>query len=447
MDVNIAVSRNDPGATWRLPRPARNAALIDDLVLDGTEKGIPGHVALRLADIGAQGWNLLKGDLPLPAALIRRDRLVANAAWMREFTRANGLEIAPHGKTTMAPQLFALQFSAGAWAITVATSQQMLVAARFGAPRIVMANQPTGRANIDACFSVLAEPDGPALHVLADSLDGVAALAAGARRQPKARPLGVLVEMGVAGGRTGARSRETALAVARAVAAAPGLVLAGIECFEGILPDVPAVDRLLDDVVAIAEVAAREGLFAGGGSIVLSAGGSSFYDRVGERFSAIDLGGRPLIRLIRSGCYLTHDDLGYEAAYRRILAETRLRLPPGRLEPALEIWAAVQSRPEPGKTILTMGKRDVSHDAGMPVPLKWFRPGAMARPEPMPRGHAVTGLNDQHCHMGTPGESPLAAGDLVGFGIGHPCTCFDKWRVMLVVDEDYRVLDALRTYF
>ncbi len=114
--------------------------------------------------------------------------------------------------------------------------------------------------------------------------------------------------------------------------------------------------------------------------------------------------------------------------------ETALRLPPGGSKPALEVWAYVQSRPESGRTILTMGKRDVSYDASLPVPLHWYRPGAMVRPEPMPRGHAVLALNDQHCHLGTPGESPLQVGDMVGFGIGHPCTTFDKWGLLMVVD-------------
>jgi D-serine dehydratase len=398
---------------------------------------------VRLGEVGAQGWNLLRGDLPLPAAVLHRSRLVANAAWMKALTEANGLRLAPHGKTTMAPQLFALQLEAGAYAITVATTQQLAVARRFGVKRVVLANQPVGRPAIDACFAALRELE---LYCLADSPEGVAALAEGARRAESSRPLRVLVEVGVAGGRTGARTLEGALAVARAVAAAPGLVLAGIECFEGILPDIPAVDRLLDAVLALADSCAAEGLF-GDGPIVLSAGGSAFYDRVGERFAPVRFGGRETIRLLRSGCYLTHDSLGYDAAYRRILEEARLALPPGRLEPALEVWAHVQSRPEPGRTILTMGKRDVSHDSGLPVPLLWFRPGAMERPQPMPRGHAVLALNDQHCHLGTPGESPLAIGDMVAFGIGHPCTTFDKWGLLMVVDADYTVVDAVKTFF
>ncbi len=431
-----------------LPLPPRSGEALAGSLIDATVKGVPASAGeLRLGEVGGRGWNLLRGDLPLPAAVLHLERLRANSAWMKAFTDANGLALAPHGKTTMAPQLFALQLEAGAWGITVATVQQLAVCRRFGIPRVLLANQPVGNAAIDACFAAIEGDGAIELHCLADSLAGVAMLAAGVRRRGTGRALGVLVEVGAAGARTGTRSREEALTVARAVAAAPGLALTGIECFEGVLPDVPAVDRLLDEVIAVAESCAAENLFADSEPIVLSAGGSAFFDRVGERFGPARLGGRVVLKVLRSGCYLTHDSLGYAAAHERILRETSLTLPPRRLEPALEVWAYVQSRPEPGRTLLTIGKRDVSHDAGLPVPLRWFRPGGMATPELMPPGHTVLALNDQHCHLGTPGESSLAVGDMVAFGIGHPCTTFDKWGLLMVIDAEHTVVDAVRTFF
>lgn len=434
----------------RLPLPPRNGEDIAGVRLDALTKGIPASEGqLRLAEVGARGWNIFRGDVPLPAAVMRADVLSANNDWMRRFLAANGLSIAPHGKTTMAPQLYAMQLAAGAWAITVATTQQMAVARHFGFPRVILANEPTGRAAIDACFSAIGEADGFELHVLADSLECVAALAEGARRAGGAgRALGVLVEMGVPGGRTGARTREEALAVARAVVAAPGLALTGIECFEGILPDTQAVDAMLDDVLSVAASAVAEGMLPPGGPVVLSAGGSAFYDRVGERFGPAVFGDRPVIKVIRSGCYLTHDAIGYEHAHQRILRETRLVLPEGRLRPALEVWAHVQSRPEPGKAILTAGKRDVSHDSHLPVATAWFRPdGSMAGPEALPGGHVVSALNDQHAHFTVPPDSPLRVGDMVSLGIAHPCTTFDKWDVLLVIDAQGDVIDAVKTFF
>jgi D-serine dehydratase len=445
----MALTRDEPriaAAAGRLPRPRRNADAIDDWRLDGTVKGFPASLGeLPLGDVAARKLNVLAGDVPLPACVIRRSRMLANSTWMREFTRANGIEIAPHGKTTMAPQLFALQLQAGAWAISVATSQQLMVAAKFGVPRVIVANQPTGRAVIDACFAAVAQ--GVELLVLADSVGVIDALAEGALRSGSEGEIGILVELGAMGARTGARSAEDALAVARAATRAKGLRLRGFECFEGVLSNTEAVDLLLRQVLAAAEAAVAENLISAGEKVILSAGGTAFFDRVGEIFRTADLGGRERVVVIRSGCYLTHDEIGYNLAYERILAETKLKLPEGRLFGAMEVWASVQSRPERNRCLMTMGKRDVSYDSGMPVPLKWHRPGRELVAAPMPRGHAVTALNDQHAYLGTPGESPLAVGDMVGFGIGHPCTTFDKWQLIWIVDDDYVVVDAIRTFF
>jgi D-serine dehydratase len=430
------------------PLPRLRLETLEAMPFDALTKGLPfGAGGITPAEVGARGWNLLAGDLPFPAAVIRSEVLHANSRWMAAFTAANGLRIAPHGKTPMAPHLFDIQAADGAWAITAATAQQVAVCRRVGVARVILANQPVGRVTVEYLVSTLSGPDRIELYCLADSPEGVAALAEAVRAAPPPadNPLRVLVEMGVPDGRTGARDRATAMAVARAVAATPGLALAGVECFEGILPDTDAVGRLIDEVVVVAHALDADGLVPRDRPMLLTAGGSSFFDRVGEGFAAAGFD-RPVLKVLRSGCYLTHDTMGYARAFDRIRAETSLKLPPGGLEPALEVWALVQSRPEPGRAILTMGKRDVGYDAGLPLPVRWFRAG-MEAPAPMPAGHVVVALNDQHAHMTLPADSPLAYGDMVGFGIGHPCTTFERWQLIWLVDEDYRVHHALRTFF
>ena len=426
----------------------------DERPLDAVEKGVPGHAGMvPLEATGAQNWNLLREDLPLPVAVLKQDALLHNVRWMQRFVEASGATIAPHGKTTMSPALFDLQLAAGAWAITVATVHQLQVARHFGYSRIVMANQLVGRSGIDYVMQELKRDPAFEFWCLADSIENVTRLAEAAHRVAPGRPLRLLVEMGYAGGRTGCRDRETALTVARAIAAAsPHLALGGIEGFEGLMHGgTPAestglVDSFLDRLAALATDCAREELFAPG-EVLLSAGGSIYYDLVAARLRAVDIG-RPTRVVLRSGCYITHDDI----LYRRVFEALRLRRPElaamnGGLRPALEVWAYVLSRPEPEKAILGFGKRDASYD-DPPVPLKWYRPGQdIAVPGPLPSGHRVTHLNDQHCHMVIPADSPLAVGDMVAFGISHPCLTFDKWRVMHVMDDDYTCVSALRTYF
>ena len=104
--------------------------------LDAATKGYPlSSPALPISAIGAQRWSLFAGDLPLPLAVIRDSALAHNHAWMRDFTASTGVLLAPHGKTTMAPQIFAQQLAAGAWGMTVANVQQLAICARFGAAK------------------------------------------------------------------------------------------------------------------------------------------------------------------------------------------------------------------------------------------------------------------------------------------------------------------------
>ena len=425
---------------------------LDGLLLDHRTKGIPGGTApFPLGAIGAKRWNMLREDMTLPVAVLKDAALSHNGAWMRQFLDASGAAIAPHGKTTMSPQLFARQLADGAWAMTLATIQQVQVARDFGVGRIVLANQLVGRQAIRYVVDELKRAPDFDFYCLVDSAANVASLAAGVREAGLGRPLQVLLEGGYPGGRTGCRNLAAALYVARAVkAAGPALALRGVEGFEGLFHGATAAEtaaevaRFLDFLVAIAVEAARKDLFAPG-RLILSAGGSAFYDMVARRFGAAGID-RDIMVLTRSGCYLTHDSVLYREAFADLVARSpELGAAGPGLMPALEVWAYVQSRPEPGKVLLTMGKRDVSYDE-LPVPLAWCRPGD-ARSRPVGGGHVVTGLNDQHCHMTVPAASPLQVGDMVGFGVSHPCLTFDKWPVLYVVDDDYTVTGAVRTFF
>jgi len=420
--------------------------------VDPTTKGWPAGPGLPLRDVGRQGWNLLRGDLPLPVALIKASALSHNSRWMRRFLDHFGVAICPHGKTTMAPQLFARQLADGAWGITVATVQQLRVCRRFGVQRVVLANQLVGRQAICEVLTELRADPVFWFACLVDSQETVEQLAAEARSFGHDRSLQVLLEGGYPGGRTGCRTVEQALAVARAAAAAPELALIGVEGFEGLIArPTPAetaatVEAFLAFLVEVARACAAQDLFAPG-RILLSAGGSAFFDQVARAFRAAGLE-REVEVVLRSGCYLTHDS----KMYRQFFDQLRDRGPEidsfgDGLQAALELWAYVQSTPEPGLAIATLGKRDVSFDAHMPVPEQWFRPGVHARPQPLGAGFEVVGLNDQHAHLALPDDSPLRVGDMLSFGISHPCTTFDKWQLLYVVDGDYRVIEGIRTFF
>ncbi|UWU89091.1 amino acid deaminase [Bradyrhizobium sp. CB1015] len=417
------------------------------------EKGVPPTSEnILLDDVPKQGWEILREDLPLPLAVIRESALRHNSAWMKRFLSAQNVRFAPHGKTTMAPDLFGLQIADGAWAITLSTTHQIRVARAFGHSRIFLANQLVGRAAIEFALSEIRNDPDFEFYCLVDDAENAKSIARQASMMRLPRAVNVLVELGYPGGRTGCRSVAQAFDLARVVAATAGLSLAGIEGFEGLLNSPqPAeaaakVEAFLDCMVDLAERCAAEHLFSVDEPI-LSAGGSSYFDIVAAKLKQARLG-RPHHVVLRSGCYITHDAMMYTRAFERL----RERSPAivGNDEgfrPALEVWSYVQSRPEPQKAILGLGKRDISPDEP-PVALSWYRPNSgMGRPLPIPPEHKVTGLNDQHCHMTLPASSQLSVGDMVALGISHPCLTFDKWRIVHMVDDDYRITRSLRTYF
>jgi D-serine dehydratase len=429
-----------------------NLAPILAETLDAATKGYPPSTpALRISAIGAQRWGLLAGDLPLPQAVIRDSALAHNHAWMRDFTASTGVLLAPHGKTTMAPQIFAQQLAAGAWGITVANVQQLGICVRFGVRRVIMANQLLGAAEVGAVIRLVEAHADLEFHFLIDSQAQLVSIENLAASQRMSRKLTALVELGVPGGRTGSRTYEEALAVARNVAASKIVALSGLECYEGLqvtgdsARDEQTVAELMRRVKDVALACDREGLFAGP-TIILTAGGSAAFDIV-ARDLPMQLS-KPVLTILRSGCYITHDS-GF---YNRMLEGVKARsgaawqARPG-LQAALEVWSQVQSCPEPGLAILTMGKRDASFDLEMPIVSKRYRPGTDTTPQPVPASWKIANMNDQHAYLRFSTDAAPQVGDLVGCGISHPCTTFDKWRALFTVDDDYRVTGAIRTFF
>jgi D-serine dehydratase len=427
---------------------------LDDQILQPGTKGLPLTAPLRQGAIGVQGWNVLQADTSFPVAVLKLSALRHNLDWMARFCSHFGATLAPHGKTTMSPQLFGAQLANGAWGITLASATQVRLAHRFGVRRVLLANQLVARADIHSVLQLMQDDPGFELFALVDSDAGVARLSQAVCAHGLARPLPLLVELGLTGKRAGCRTPQAALALARAVAHAPGLRLAGIEGYEGLLvsddgaADVGAVNDFVGQLVALARQADSERLF-GGPELLLSAGGSAYFDLVARGFAGLGALSLPLRAVLRSGCYLTSD----HGSYQRLIGALKLRestLANDGLRPALEVWSVVQSRPEPTLAILSMGKRDASYDVELPIALCTHRPGP-GLPTALPPGCAIVNMNDQHAYLRLPeGDAigdTLAVGDLVGCGISHPCTTFDKWPLLLAVDDDYRVRHAINTFF
>jgi D-serine dehydratase len=400
--------------------------------------------AIEPGQAAALGWNLLREDLSLPAAVLYKDKLEHNLRWMQEFAGAYGLKLAPHGKTTMAPRLFEMQLESGAWGITLATAHQTLVAWRHGVRRVLMANQLVGRRNMAIVSELLADPDF-SFYCLVDSAELVELLSAFFRE--RGQRLNVLVEVGVMGGRAGVRNDQQLERLLAAIDRSCGaVVLSGVEVYEGVLNDEKEVRALLKRAVDTTRRLLAERRDARS-PFLLSGAGSSWYDVVAEEFSAAGFG--PEVEIVlRPGCYLTHDAGHYREAQTRILRCNPVARDIGsNLECALHIWAYIQSVPEPGRAIVGLGRRDAAFDSGLPVPALYFSPGRDAAPAPAPAHWKLSRIMDQHAFLEVHPEDGVGPGDMVGFNICHPCLTFDKWRAIPVVDSEFRVVEVVQTFF
>ncbi|MFF8869107.1 amino acid deaminase [Streptomyces massasporeus] len=410
--------------------------------VDHRFKGLPPDAdGLTVAELAGQRRNLFTGDFATPVLALSAERLEHNLKLMETYAARHGLAFAPHGKTSMAPQLFQRQIEHGAWGITLAVPHQVRVARAFGTRRVFLANELVDAAALRWIASELdADPDFE-LICYVDSVRGVELMDAALRDAGATRPVDVVVELAAGeGARTGVRTETGCAAVADAVAGTRTLRLVGVAGYEGEVPkaDPERVTAWLRRLVALAADFDKAGRFAGLDEIVVSAGGSAWFDAVAEVFAEIPELSLPVLKLLRSGAYVSHDD----GHYRKLTPFNRVP-EEGALEPAFRLWTQVVSRPSAEQAFVNAGKRDAAYDLDLPFAQVIRRDGA-ERPA---TGVSVTALSDQHAWLATTPEADLEVGDWVGLGLSHPCTSFDKWQLIPVAEADGTVVDYVRTFF
>ncbi|MGW4165576.1 amino acid deaminase [Streptomyces sp. WAC 01325] len=410
--------------------------------VDHRFKGLPPDAdGLTVAQLAAQRRNLFTGGFATPVLALSAERLEHNLDLMETYATRHGLAFAPHGKTSMAPQLFQRQIEHGAWGITLAVPHQVRVARAYGTERIFLANELVDAAALRWIAAELTADPAFRLVCYVDSVRGVELMDAALRDAGASRPVDVVVELAAGeGARTGVRTEAECAAVADAVAGVSTLRLAGVAGYEGEVPQAnpERVHAWLRRLVSLAVEFDKAGRFAGLDEIVVSAGGSAWFDAVADVFAEIPELSLPVLKLLRSGAYVSHDD----GHYRKLTPFNRVPQE-GALEPAFRLWTQVVSRPSPEQAFVNAGKRDAAYDLDLPFAQVVRRDGA-ERPA---TGISVTALSDQHAWLATTGEADLEVGDWLGMGLSHPCTSFDKWQLIPLAEADGTVVDYIRTFF
>lgn len=450
----MAAERPAPGPAGLagLPGPAGVTGLAGLAGLAGERvdhrfKALPPDAAgLTVGELAAERRNLFTGGFTTPVLALSAESVAHNLALLETYAQRHGLAFAPHGKTSMSPQLFARQLEHGAWGITAAVPHQARVYRAFGVQRIFLANELVDAVALTWLAGELdADPDFRFV-CYADSVRGVELMDEALRAAGASRPVDVVVELGAGeGARTGARTEADCAAVGDAVAATGTLRLVGVAGYEGEVPDATGerVRQWLRRLVGLAADFDAAGQFAAldpDERIVVSAGGSAWFDAVADVFAEIPELSYPVLKLLRSGAYVSHDDGHYRhlTPFNRVPEE-------GALRPAFRLWAQVVSRPTAEQAFLNAGKRDAAYDLDLPRAqvVRSGRDGSMRAAT----GIEITGLSDQHAWVRTDEGAGLEVGDWVGMGLSHPCTSFDKWQLIPLVEADGTVADYIRTFF
>ncbi|MFE5535240.1 amino acid deaminase [Streptomyces sp. NPDC056492] len=416
-----------------------------DEPLDHRFKGLPpdaGRAGLTVGQLAAEKRDLYTGGFTTPVLTLDAEALEHNLTALGAYAARHGLAFAPHGKTCMAPQLFERQLEHGAWGITAAVPHQARVYRAFGIPRIFLANELVDPAALRWVADELAADPGFRFVCYVDSVRGVELMDRALRG--RSQVVDVVVELGAGeGARTGARTDEDCRAVADAVAGAATLRLVGIAGYEAEVPgaDPESVHAYLRRLTGLAVEFDRAGRFAADlDEIVVSAGGSAWFDAVADVFGEIPELSRPVLKLLRSGAYVSHDHGWYTrlTPFNRVPEE-------GGLRPAFRLWTQVVSRPSPTQAFVNAGKRDIAYDLGLPE-AELVRDALTGEERPA-AGVRVVKLSDQHAWLETEAEGDVWVGDWVALGMSHPCTIFEKWPLIPVVEADGTVTDYVRTFF
>lgn len=391
------------------------------------------------------GLNLLDEVTEFPQAVVNRTVIELNARWMAEFASRANVALAPHAKTTLAPKLLKQQIRQGTWGLSVATVAQIPVAISAGAKRILLANQLVGKAHFAALVALL-KTNATQIYCFVDNERNLSEIAD--FFSANGVSLNVLIEYGVGGGRAGCRSKSQVLALAKKAHELAGVSLAGLAFYEGVINTTNTESAIVAFAQQVSELASHiEQLrLFNSETVVITGAGSAWYDLVCEGLS--DLTNSPRYDVvIRPGCYLIQDTGIYQQAHQALRARSQLACSiDGDLSSGLALWAYITSTPEPGRAIVGFGKRDVAFDAGLPTPERLVST-LTKQSQTLDTNWVITKIMDHHAMLSYPVNCSVAVGDLIEVSTSHPCLTFDKWRQLLLVDDELTIVDTLETHF
>lgn len=399
-------------------------------VIEGIYKGFPiDSYGKTLEQFLATKPNLFTANFQFPIMVLKESAVKNNIAQMMSFCNSVNAELAPHVKTTMSPQLAQMQVAAGATALTVANFWQGSIFLKYGFKNLIIANEVLDPTAIAAIARINRQKQAEIIFYV----DSILALEIIQKYTPLEGEQNLLIEIGTDNGRGGVRDLSQVAEIAQRISADSRLNLIGVTGFEGAVPDAARgrrgerkISKFCQKIVAAAQLAYP---YKSDQPFVISAGGSAYFDIVARELNKFE---KPRRLLLRSGGYITHDHKYYEEIYPFASTDRSF-------QPAIEVWGQVISKPERDFGVLNLGKRDIGNDLHNPIPIKSYDGQVKSF------SAVIEKLNDQHGYLR--GKQEFSLAQLIGLGISHPCTTFDKWGLIPLVNDDYDLINCIQTFF
>jgi D-serine dehydratase len=399
-------------------------------VIEDKFKGFPiDSYGKTLEQFLATKPNLFTANFQFPIMVLNESAVKNNIAQMMSFCNLVDAQLAPHVKTTMSPQLAQMQVAAGARALTVANFWQGRIFLKHGFKNLIIANEVLDPTAIAEIAKINKQKQAEIIFYV----DSILALEIIQKHTPSEGEQNLFIEIGAENGRGGVRELSLVEQLAQRIKADQRLNLIGVTGFEGAVPDAARdrrgekkISKFCQKIVAAAELAYP---YKSDQPFVISAGGSAYFDIVARELNKFE---KPRRLLLRSGGYITHDHKYYEEIYPFASSDRSF-------QPAIEVWAQVISKPEKDFGVLNLGKRDIGNDLHNPIPIKSYDGQVKSF------SAVIEKLNDQHGYLR--GKQEFSLAQLIGLGISHPCTTFDKWGLIPLVNDDYDLIDCLQTFF
>ncbi len=430
---------------------------LEETKINSTIKGIPFLKSKKVKKLKFEKLNIIKENVQFPILSIDKENLLNNIKIMDNFAKENNALLAPHCKTFMSPQLIN-HYLKKTWGVTISNNQQLSSIINLNIKNIIYGNLITNESNLIQYLNIINKYKNISnIYYCVDSLFGLNLLIKLIKKNKYKFKIKILIELGFKNGRCGIRNLKNFREILKKLKNSPkNIIVNGLFFYEGAINNkqIGTVSKKIKNIIKFTHQCHDElinnNIYKDKENII-TAGGSEYFDLVSTYFNEYNFKNNPKL-VLRPGSFVAYGHGHYEKKINYL----RKRNLTGKLskknniffEPSLLLWSHVISINDNGIAIINFGKRDVSFDLGNPVALNIYRNNKKLKEiKNISNNLKVFKLNDQHAFLKFNKNVKLNIGDLISFGVSHPCITFDKWRYFYIIDKKFNIIDTFKTFF